>query len=50
MTKILFFGGDRLRENAPLSTLAHYFFKKGIETIIITDNREEKSNQDFWRH
>ena len=37
MTKILFFGGDRLKENAPLSSLAQYFLKKKLETIIITD-------------
>ena len=37
MTKILFFGGDRLKENTPLSSLAQYFLKKKVETIIITD-------------
>ena len=37
MTKILFFGGDRLKENTPLSSLAQYFLRKKVETIIITD-------------
>ena len=37
MTKILFFGGDRLKENTPLSSLAQYLLKKKVETIIITD-------------
>ena len=37
MTKILFFGGDRLKENTPLSSIAQYFLKKKIETIIVTD-------------
>ena len=37
MEKIIFFGGDRLRENGPLSLLAEHFTKKKIKIIIITD-------------
>ena len=37
MKKILFFGGDRLKENMPLSFLAEHFSRKKIKVIIITD-------------
>lgn len=37
MKKILFFGGDRLKENMPLSFLAEYFTRSKIKVIIVTD-------------
>jgi len=37
MKKILLFGGDRLKENMPLSFLAEYLVKKKVKVIIVTD-------------
>ena len=48
MTKILFFGGDRLKENTPLSSLAQYFLRKKVETIIITDPMHLKKKMFKW--
>ena len=35
--KVILFGGDRLLENGPLSTLSSYLKKKNIKFLIITD-------------
>ena len=37
MKKIIFFGGNRIEENVPLSLLAEYFIKQKIKIIIVTD-------------
>ena len=42
MTKILFFGGDRLKENTPLSALAQYFFKKKVAPNKKGNRKEEE--------
>ena len=36
--KIILFGGDRLRENGPLSKLCYFLKKKKIRFLIITDS------------
>ena len=51
MTKynVLLFGGDRLSEEGPLSTLVEFLIKSKIEYLIITDGEhfKKKINQNL---